>query len=74
MTQQKEPGGGDSIGPLDWIKRLPSRLFTTSDRLGWVGLEAVHCRAASGLKLYPPALTHHRLFFFARPPEEVDLR
>jgi AraC family transcriptional regulator len=42
--------------------------------LGWVGLEAARYRDAPAAELDPPALTHHRLIFFARPPEELDLR
>src|SRR6185369_17160971 len=45
-----------------------------SDRLGWVVLEAARYRAAPGSELHPPALTHHRLVLFSRPPEELDLR
>jgi AraC family transcriptional regulator len=45
-----------------------------SDRLGWVGLEAAHCRAEPAFELHVPALTHHRLVFVARPPEALALR
>jgi AraC family transcriptional regulator len=44
-----------------------------SDRLGWVGLEAARYRAAPASELNPPALSHHRLVLFSRPPEELDL-
>jgi AraC family transcriptional regulator len=65
---------GDSIGPLDWLRRVPHEVAASSDRLGWVGLEAAHCRATPAFELNLPALTHHRLFLFAGPPEELDLR
>jgi AraC family transcriptional regulator len=39
-----------------------------------MGLEAARFRAAPAAELNPPALTHHRLVLFARPPEELDLR
>src|SRR5262249_8161097 len=38
------------------------------------GLQAARCRAAPAFELNLPALTHHRLFLFSRPPEELDLR
>jgi AraC family transcriptional regulator len=69
----EEPGRGDPIGPLDWWKILPFEPAAVSDRLGWVGLQAVRYRAAPASELNPPAMTHHRLILFARPPEELDL-
>ncbi len=72
--RQEEPGRGDPIGPLDWLRLLPHETAASSDRLGWVGLEAARCRATPAFELNLPALTHHRLFLFARPPEELDLR
>src|SRR5215470_10321487 len=74
LTRQEELGRGDLIGPLDWLKILPHETAASSDRLGWVGLEAARCRAAPAFELDLPALTHHRLFLFTRPPEELDLR
>jgi AraC family transcriptional regulator len=71
--RQQEPGRGDPIGPLDWLRLLPHEAAASSDRLGWVGLQAARCRAEPAFELNVPALTHHRLFLFARPPEEVDL-
>jgi hypothetical protein len=72
--RQEEPGRGDLIGPLDWLRLLPHEVAASSDRLGWVGLQAARCRAEPAFELNVPALTHHRLFLFARPPEELDLR
>ena len=72
---QEEPERGNPLGPLDWLRLLPPEHGTaSSDRLGWVGLEAGRCRATPAFELNLPALTHHRLFLFARPPEELDLR
>src|SRR5499427_4765607 len=65
---------GNPLGPLDGLKILPHETAASSDQLGWVGLEAAHCRAAPAFELNLPALTHHRLFLFTRPPEELDLR
>jgi AraC family transcriptional regulator len=64
---------GDTIGPLDWWKRLPFEPAAVSDSLGWVDLQAVRYRAAPAAELNPPAMTHHRLILFSRPPEELDL-
>jgi AraC family transcriptional regulator len=71
QIQVLNPGG--PIGPLDWRKIVPFEAAAASDRLGWVGLEAVRYRAAPASELSPPAMTHHRLILFARPPEELDL-
>jgi AraC family transcriptional regulator len=71
---QMELQSGDPIGPLDWRKILPFEPNATSDRLGWVGLQAAHCRWEPAFERNMPALTHHRLVFIARPPEELDLR
>ena len=65
---------GDPIRPLDWRKMAPFEPCASSDRLGWVGLEAACYRDAPASELSPPAITHHRLVLFIRPPEELDLR
>jgi AraC family transcriptional regulator len=72
--RQQEPGRGRPIGPLDWLKIIPSEPVASSGRLGWVGLEAARYRAARATEFSPPAITHHRLVLFIRPPEELDLR
>jgi AraC family transcriptional regulator len=71
--RQEEPGLGGPLGPLDWHKALPLEPDAASDRLGWVGLEALRCRKVPAFDLSPPALTHHRLVLYIRPPEEMDL-
>src|SRR5262245_22130402 len=71
---QVESRRAEPIGPVDWLKILPHEAAASSDRLGWVGLHAARCLAAPAFELNLPALTHHRLFLFARPPEELDLR
>src|SRR5438552_3974370 len=53
---------------------LPFEADASSDRLGWVGLEAARYRAAPAFERNVPALTHHRVFLVIRPPEELDLR
>jgi AraC family transcriptional regulator len=75
LMPETGPVRGDPIAPLDWLGgvRVPGAQ-TTSGRLGWVGLEAVRCRAEPTFELDPPALTHHWLVQFVRPPQDMDLR
>jgi AraC family transcriptional regulator len=72
--RQEEPRLGDPIEPLDWRQILPFEAAAASDRLGWVGLEAVRCRAEPAFERNVPAITHHRLVLVTRPPEDLDLR
>src|SRR6516225_5367078 len=72
--RQEEPECDARIGPLDWPKILPFEADASSDRLGWVGLEAARYRAAPASELEHPGITHHRLVLFNRPPDELDLR
>src|SRR5262245_35486978 len=72
--QEKAPGHGDPIRPLDWLKIIPFQAVGASDRLGWVGLEAARYRASPDWEYHAPALTHHRLVLVTRPPQELDLR
>src|SRR5262249_4641612 len=71
---QQEPRHGEPLGPGDWFKAIPFEPAAWSDRLGWVGLEAVCCRTEPAFELDQPALTHHWLALFVRPPQELDLR
>jgi AraC family transcriptional regulator len=71
---QEERGHGDPVGPLDWRKIIPFKPATSSDRLGWVGLQAAHYPEAPATELEQPVLTHHLLVLFARPPENLDLQ
>ena len=73
MMRQVEPQPGAPIRPLDWFKLLPFAPAASSDRLGWAGLEAARNCAVPASELHAPALTHHRLILFSRPPEELDL-
>ena len=75
--RQEEPGVGGPIGSLDWRKILPFEAAAASDRLGWGGLEAAHCRGFHPEPTYErtvPALTHHWLVLFIRPPGELELQ
>ena len=46
---ERDVGGDDSVGPLDLLMIFPFEPAASSDRLGWVGLEAARCRAAPPL-------------------------
>jgi AraC family transcriptional regulator len=56
-------------------KILPFEAAATSDRLGWVGLEAAHYVETPALDeaFNVPAITHHRLLLVTRPSEELEL-
>ena len=72
--RQEELRRGDPIRPLDWRNKMaPFRPCAASDRLGWVGLEAARYCEPAASELNVPALTHHSLVLFVRPPEEMDL-
>jgi AraC family transcriptional regulator len=71
--QNEEPGRADALGPLEWLKRIPFEPAASSDRLGWTGLEAARNHAAPASELHGPAITHHRLVLFSRPPKGLDL-
>src|SRR5262245_43991691 len=64
----------DAIGPLGWQKFVPSAPLVTSDRLGWMGLEAARFGASPGGEVDHPALTHHMLVLLAAPPKALELR
>jgi len=74
VTRQHEPGrGGRPMSPFDLRKIGPIDAAESSDRLGWVGLEAARYRASPAFEFNTPAITHHMLVLFARPPEELEL-
>jgi AraC family transcriptional regulator len=68
-------GARGPSGPFATLRKIiPFEAAAASDRLGWVGLEAARYRAAPASELNPPAITHHQLVLFSRPPEKLDLR
>jgi AraC family transcriptional regulator len=73
VMRQEEPGGGDPIGPPDWLKLVPFQPAAASARRGWVGLEAAHFHETPAIEFNQPGNTHHMLVLFARPPEELHL-
>src|SRR5262249_61909816 len=74
MRQEDAAERGDMIRPDDWLKRIPFAPAAASGRLDWVGLEAARYRAAPAVEYHPPAITHHWLVLFIRPPAGLDLR
>src|SRR5262245_8469616 len=58
---------------VDWRSVLPFRTDASSDRLGWVSMQAARCRAEPAFERSVPALSYHRLVFVARPPDELEL-
>jgi hypothetical protein len=72
--QEKAPGHGGPIRPLNWRKGIPFQPVVASDRLGWVGLEAARYCASPTWEYNAPALTHHRLILVTRPPQELEMR
>jgi len=72
--RQEEPENGGPLEPFASIhKNAPFEADSTSEQRGWAGLEAVRYRTAPASEFYIPAITHHRLVLFTRPPEELDL-
>jgi AraC family transcriptional regulator len=74
VVRQEELGRGGPLRPLAALRKfVPFEPAAASDRLGWVGLEAVRYRASPAFEVNKPAMTHHGLVLFARPPEDMDL-
>ena len=61
------------LAPRDWRARLSFEAAAASDGLGWVSLEAERVRAAPPSQISQPAMTHHMLILYIRPPEELDV-
>jgi AraC family transcriptional regulator len=77
VMRQEEPGLGGPLGShaaLRKILRIPFEVAAASGRRGWVNLEAARYCETPAFDFDPPAITHHRLVLYARPPEELDLR
>ena len=71
--REEELGRGPLLGPRDWRERLPFEPAAASDGLGWVSLEAERMSAAPASEINQPAMTHHMLVLYTRPPEELEL-
>jgi AraC family transcriptional regulator len=72
--RQEKPRSSAPLGPLELRRKVVSfEPSATSDWLGWVGLEAARYCAAPASDYDQPALTHHMLILYTRPPRELDL-
>jgi AraC family transcriptional regulator len=65
---------GALLGPHEYPLSIPFRAAAASHRLGWAGLEAARFSDLADAEIDRPALTHHSLILFTRPPDELDLR
>jgi len=72
--QQQEPGRSGLLGPLELIKHFPGEPCAASDRLRWVGLEALRYRDQPPNEAFQPPLTHHSLLLFLHTPKEFEMR
>jgi AraC family transcriptional regulator len=71
---QEELGLSGTLGPLDWRRILPFEPDVSSERLAWVGVQGTRYRAARASEFSAPAISHHRLVLFIRPPEKLDVQ
>src|SRR5262249_42634880 len=69
---QQESGFGGLLRPLELVKHFPGEAFAASDRLRWVGLEALRYRDQPPNEAHQPPLTHHSLLLFIRTPKEFE--
>jgi AraC family transcriptional regulator len=74
VMDRETPGHGSAVWPREWAGVVPFAPSAASDRLGWVGMEAARYADLPGTEIELPALTHHTLVLFNRPPDEMDLR
>jgi AraC family transcriptional regulator len=72
--RQQEPGRSGQLGPIELIKHFPGEPFVVSDRLRWVGLEAIRYRDQPPNEAFQPPLTHHSLLLFLHTPKEFEAR
>ena len=72
---QREPAeSGRLLGPFEYHPQIPVEPTAASHRLGWTGLEATRFSDLGDTEFERPALTHHSLILFTKPPHELDLR
>jgi AraC family transcriptional regulator len=72
---QSEPAeSGRLLGPFEYHPLVPVEPTAASRRLGWTGLEATRFSDLADADFERPALTHHSLILFTKPPYELDLR
>src|SRR5262245_7087538 len=72
---QREPAeSGPLLGPLEYHPLVPVEPTAASLGLGWTGREATRFSELGDTEFERPALTHHSLILFTKPPNELDLR
>jgi AraC family transcriptional regulator len=72
---QSEPAeSGRLLGPLEYHPLVPVEPTAASQGLGWTGLEAIRFSELGDAEFERPALTHHSLILFTKPPDELDMR
>ena len=72
--RQQEPELRGPISPIELIKQSPGEPFAASDRLRWVGMEALRYHDQPPNEAFQPPLTHHTLVLFIRTPKEFELQ
>jgi AraC family transcriptional regulator len=72
--QRESAESGRLLGPLEYHPLVPVEPTAASLGLGWTGLEAMRLSDLGDAEFVRPALTHHSLVLFTKPPYELDLR
>src|SRR5262245_60606106 len=73
VMRQQESRLSGLLGPIELIKHFPGEPMAASDRLQWVGLEALRYREQPPNEAFQPPLTHHSLLLFLRTPKEFEV-
>lgn len=71
LQNGSQPGG--LVSPLD-RRSSPFGATATSGDRSWAWLEAASYHGLSDAELDRPALTHHTLILFLRPPDELEMQ
>jgi AraC family transcriptional regulator len=72
---QREPAESERLlGPLEYHPLVPVEPTAASHGLGWTCLEATRFSDLGDAEFERPALTHHSLILFTKPPDGLDLR
>ena len=64
----QQAASGRLLGPFERQSLVAPT--AASHRLGWTGLEAARFSDVAGTEFERPALTHHSLILFTKPPLE----
>ena len=72
--QRESAESGRLLGPFENHSLVPVEPSAASHLLGWTGLEATRFSDLGHAEFERPALTHHSLILFSKPPDELDLR